>query len=233
MSLFAEQCGCGSVTLPHLNSTRCGENYGMYEVLAFVQLSNMPTNIDTEEHIKVRSNWEDAQGSSTAYCEVTPMVKGYAPGGGDAVMTGEDQSADGAGEFVRYNPSTADVTFRGIKAEQAFNMSKLRCLAEMRDLGVYRFTADGRVVGISRSVTSGQTTTKYLDPIPVISAIMDDRQDGNRDEKDINTLHLQYPGGANNKTSAVTLIGLGGTTDPDTTTPWKGLDLLATGGTNA
>lgn len=211
-------CDCAAAALPAIGATRCGMNIGMVEIAAFVKMSDPAEDLSLLANVVDKTKWTAAQTANKV--QLTPPIKGWTSGGGDPVNVEEDTDADGMGRVIRVNPVTAEVMFRGIKPAQAAQMEKLQCLAEMRDLGVYLFTPDGRVVGVDNTTT--------LEPIPVGYAFMPPRQFGNRDEFDSNTLTLKFDAEYMNRLAAVTLAY--GTQGSETY--WKGMDLLAVG-TNA
>lgn len=211
-------CDCATANLPAIGATRCGVNFGMIEVMAFVKLSDQQADLSLLANVVDKTKW--TAGQTAGKVQMSPMVKGWTPGGGDPVNVEEDTDPDGMGRVIRVNPVTAEVLFRGIKPAQADQMEKLQCLAELRDLGVYLFTPDGRVIGVDK--------TTSVEPIPVGYQYMAPRQFGNRDEFDSNTMTLKFDAEYMNDLTAVTLAY--GTSGSETY--WKGIDLLAVGTSN-
>ena len=181
--------------------------------MAFVKLSDQAADLSLLANIVDKTDWTAAQTATKV--QMSPMVKGWTPGGGDAVNVEEDTDPDAMGRVIRANPVTAEVLFKGIKPAQADKMEQLQCLAELRDLGVYLFTPDGRVIGIDK--------TTSVEPIPVGYAYMSPRTFGQRDDFDSNTLMLKFDAEYMNDLTAVTLAY------GNPAVYWKGIDLLAVG----
>lgn len=205
-------CDCTTTTLPATGATRCGENFGQVQILAFEKLSDKQSSLSTLTNIVVKANW--TAGMTAAKVQLSPEVKGWEQAGGDAVTWGEDVDPDGMPTWVRDNPVQLTVTFRGAKQTVAEAIGNMRCLAQMNDLGVYLFTTDGKVLGVDNTT---------LDSFPVQYINADPRGIGVRDEPDSNVVTLWIPAASWREMKGVALNKLAAQTDGD----WRGIDLLA------
>lgn len=221
-------CNCSTTSLPALGATRCGENMGQQQVLSFIKMSTLTDTVGASHvgvqaihdlfasaaAVQAKDNWEAAG----ANVQISPEVKGWEQSGGDAVTWGEDVDPDGMPMEVRKNPVQINVTFRGVKQSVVQKLNELKCLAQMKDLGLNIFNTAGEVIGASNGAS---TPVPY--PFSVEYLSVEARVIGNRDEPDSVVLHMWITAEEWDKMVKVTCAYSSGTT----AAPWKGIDLLA------
>jgi len=186
---------------------------GQVQVLAFEKLSDKQSGLSTLANVVIKANWE--AGLTASKVQMTPEVKGWEQSGGDAVTWGEDVDPDGMPMKVRDNAVQINISFRGIKASVAAQIEAMRCLAQMKDLGVYLFNTAGDVLGVDNTTT--------LDSFPVEYLNVATRVIGMRDEPDNDVLTIYIPADKWRAMKKVALTELTSTASGD----WKGIDLLA------
>ena len=210
-------CNCTTTNLTKIESTRCGENMGQIQLLAFEKLSDKQASLSTLANIAVKTNWTAAMnnGATIGKIQITPEVKGWDQSGGDPVLWGEDVKANSMPEKVRDNPVQITVSFRGAKAAVASAINDLRCLATNGDLGVYLFPTDSYVIGVDNTTT--------LDSFPVGYSNMAPRVIGAKDEPDTDSFTFYIDANDWRKMKKVALDHTAGSTAG----AWRGIDLLA------
>lgn len=208
-------CNCTTTTLPATGAKRCGENFGQIQLLAFEKLSDKQASLSTVSNIDVKANWTAAM--TAAKIQLTPEVKGWEQTGGDAVNWGEDVDPDGIPMKVRDNPIQLNVTFRGAKESVMAKIEEMRCLAQMKDLGLYLFTTDSKVLGVDNTT---------LDSFPVEYISVAPRVIGVRDEPDSSVVSMYIPAAywRNMKGVACDKVA---SADTPAAGAWRGIDLLA------
>ena len=208
-------CNCTTTTLPATGAKRCGENFGQIQLLAFEKLSDKQASLSTVSNIDVKANWTAAMTASKI--QLTPEVKGWEQTGGDAVNWGEDVDPDGIPMKVRDNPIQLNVTFRGAKESVMAKIEEMRCLAQMKDLGLYLFTTDSKVLGVDN-------TTLDSFPVEYISVAL--RVIGVRDEPDSSVVSMYIPAAYWRKMKGVACDKVA-SADTPAAGAWRGIDLLA------
>ena len=209
-------CNCSNTSLPATGAARCGENFGQMQILAFEKKSDAQSGLSVLTAIKTKSNWTD--GMTAAKVQLTPEIKGWEQSGGDAVNWGEDVDPLGMPMKVRDNPVQITVTFRGTKEAVMNKIEEMRCLAQMKDLGMYIFPTTNKVLGVDNTTTLDSFSVDYISVNPRVIGV--------RDEPDASSVVMYIPADEWRKMKAVELLGTGEGTTPDTTTPWRGIDLL-------
>ena len=209
-------CNCTTTTLPATGAKRCGENFGQIQILAFEKLSDKQSGLNAVSAIDVKANW--ASGMTATKVQLTPEVKGWEQSGGDAVNWGEDVDPDGIPMKVRDNPVQLNVTFRGAKESVMAKIEEMRCLAQMKDLGLYLFTTDSKILGVDNSTTLDSFPVEYISVAPRVIGV--------RDEPDSSVVSMYIPASYWRKMGSANCDKLTGT-DTAAAGAWRGIDLLA------
>lgn len=208
-------CNCSNNNLTPFLAKKCGDNFGAPQVMALVNMDDQPTDLSLLAKIIDKSEWTAALSpqSGTAKVALTPLIYDWSATPGGEVRWGEDADPDHVGIHVRNENTTATATFRRIETAIEASLQANACLAEAKKLGVYLFTADGRVVGVDG-------TTK-IDPIPCLKFFVGDRSPMAGDEPDSNALEVAFRPGWSNNLKSIELTKNGAETEN-----WRGADLL-------
>lgn len=204
-------CDCASSTLPQLQGSRCGANIGQVQIMAFVDLTDMPLvstdSLFLDTKVVVKANWQTA---ITAHkVAISPMLYEFDMTPGEAKMWGEDNSTpDGRGVTMGTEKTTGTCTLRKAKVEDVTKMKQLQCLAEQDKLGVVFFNEAGQVIGDG-------ATASNTKPFKCIKFAVSSRKPGGLDEPDSNSVSFALPEGWDDNLKITTL------------TDFRGLDLLS------
>lgn len=216
-------CLCGETTnLPQTGAARCGQDFGMINIMAFVKLSDLPTVGTTDPtqlalltNIVDKSNWVDA--ITAGKVSMSPMVTSPTGTSGEPIKWGGGDVSE-TEEVLGNENYGFECDFPHIRPSVAKAIDGMQCLAQQKDLGVYFFTTKGFIIGKSGTVsTSGDACM----PVPVESLSLGDRSFGNKTTPDLHHLNMAMAAGWTFDIKEALMSEVGGTEQT-----WRGLDLL-------
>lgn len=219
-------CRCGdAATLPQTGAARCGIDFGMINIMAYVKMDDLPTVGETTPtalalltNIVDKSNWVEA--ITAGKVSMSPMVTSPTGTSGEPITWGGGDVSE-TEEVLDYENYGFECDFPHIRPAVAKAIDELRCLAQQKNLGVYFFTTKGYIIGKSGSTTASGDSCM---PINVDSLSLGDRAFGNKTAPDLHHLNMGLPAGWTFDIQEAIMSKVGGN---DQT--WRGLDLLGQG----
>lgn len=182
-------CQCpAAAAIPTLGSPTCAESFGQIQKIAFQRLNDGNGSRNEIATPLVKASWDTLiVATDSTKVAVSPFVEAPTQEGGEPrTFGGGNDSLGGIEIVVGTNPSTFNCVIRRCPQDILAKMKQLMCDAAAGNLGVYLFSENGQIEGLSG------TANGSISPIPIRSLFIGDKIHGGFEEPDYNTVQFAF-----------------------------------------